>query len=99
MAAYLTVERMAVRPDPIPLGELRWSGPRPQRVIVLPAYRAAKTLVAVVGDIPAGQADRILLVDDARAAATVSLATALRLDVLTDQHTPAHAGNHQTCCP
>jgi len=72
IAAYLTVERMAVRPDPIPLGELRWSGPRPQRVIVLPAYRAAKTLVEVVGDIPAGQADRILLVDDASADATVS---------------------------
>src|SRR2546428_11119460 len=45
IAAYLTVERMAVRPDPIPLGDLRWSGPRPHRVIVLPAYRAAKTLV------------------------------------------------------
>ncbi len=84
-AVYLTVERMAVRPDPIPLGELRWSGPRPQRVIVLPAYRAAKTLVEVVGDIPAGQADRILLVDDASADATVSVATALRLDVIRHQ--------------
>src|SRR6266852_3322805 len=46
IAAYLTVERMAVRPDPIPLGDLRWSGPRPQRVIVLPAYRAAKEEVS-----------------------------------------------------
>src|SRR5260370_10151502 len=45
VAAYLTVERMAVRPDPIPLGELEWSGPRPRRVIVLPAYLAPNSLV------------------------------------------------------
>ena len=31
VAGYLVVERMAVRPDPIPLGELQWSGPRPRR--------------------------------------------------------------------
>ena len=97
IAAYLTVERMAVRPDPIPLGELRWSGPRPQRVIVLPAYRAAKTLAEVVGDIPAGQADRILLVDDASADATVSVATALRLDVIRHQHNLGYGGNQKTC--
>jgi len=95
IAAYLTVERMAVRPDPIPLGELRWSGPRPRRVIVLPAYRAAKTLV--VGDIPAGHADRILLVDDASADATVSVATALRLDVIRHQQNLGYGGNQKTC--
>jgi GT2 family glycosyltransferase len=97
IAAYLTVERMAVRPDPIPLGELRWSGPRPQRVIVLPAYRAAKTLVEVVDDIPAGQADRILLVDDASADATVSVATALHLDVIRHQQNLGYGGNQKTC--
>jgi GT2 family glycosyltransferase len=97
IAAYLTVERMAVRPDPIPLGELRWSGPRPQRVIVLPAYRAAKTLMEVVGDIPAGQADRILLVDDASADATVSVATALHLDVIRHQWNLGYGGNQKTC--
>ncbi|TMC99257.1 MAG: DUF2029 domain-containing protein [Chloroflexi bacterium] len=97
IAAYLTVERMAVRPDPIPLGELRWSGPRPRRVIVLPAYRAAKTLVEVVGDIPAGQADRILLVDDASKDATVSVATALRLDVIRHRRNLGYGGNQKTC--
>src|SRR5256714_5259311 len=85
IAAFLTLERMAVRPDPVPLGELHWSGPRPRRVIVLPAYRAAKTLVEVVGDIPQGHADRILLVDDASADATGSGATAPRLGVLRHQ--------------
>jgi GT2 family glycosyltransferase len=97
VAGYLTVERMAVRPDPIPLGELQWSGPRPRRVIVLPAYRAAKTLVEVVGDIPQGHADRILLVDDASADATVSVATALRLDVIRHRRNLGYGGNQKTC--
>ncbi|HUZ87999.1 MAG TPA: glycosyltransferase 87 family protein [Candidatus Baltobacterales bacterium] len=97
VAAYLTAERMAVRPEPIPLGELSWSGPRPRRVIVLPAYRAAKTLVEVVGDIPQGHADRILLVDDASADATVSVATALHLDVIRHQRNLGYGGNQKTC--
>ena len=97
IAAYLTIERMSVGPDPIPLGELRWSGPRPHRVIVLPAYRAAKTLVEVVGDIPQGQADRILLVDDASSDATVSVATALHLDVIRHQRNLGYGGNQKTC--
>jgi len=97
LASYLAVERMAVRPDPIPLGDLQWSGPRPRRVIVLPAYRAAKTLVEVVGDIPQGHADRILLVDDASADATVSVATALRLDVIRHKRNLGYGGNQKTC--
>ena len=97
LAVYLVVERMAVRPDPIPLGELSWSGPRPRRVIVLPAYRAAKTLMEVVGDIPPGHADRILLVDDASADSTVSVATALRLDVIRHKRNLGYGGNQKTC--
>ena len=97
IAAYLTIERMAVRPAPIPLGDLQWSGPRPRRVIVLPAYRAAKTLVEVVGDIPQGHADRILLVDDASKDATVSVATALRLDVIRHRQNLGYGGNQKTC--
>ena len=97
IAVYLTIERMAVRPDPIPLEELTWSGPRPHRVIVLPAYRAAKTLVEVVGDIPQGHADRILLVDDASADATVSVATALHLDVIRHKRNLGYGGNQKTC--
>lgn len=97
LAAYLAIERLAVRPDPIPLGELHWSGPRPRRVIVLPAYRAAKTLVEVVGDIPQGHADRILLVDDASADATVSVATALQLDVIRHKQNLGYGGNQKTC--
>jgi len=97
VAAFLTLERLAVRPDPLPLGEQRWQGPRPHRVIVLPAYRAAKTLAQVVGDIPKGHADRILLVDDASADATVSVATALHLDVIRHQRNLGYGGNQKTC--
>jgi hypothetical protein len=97
LAAYLTLERLAVRPDPIPLGEFKSGGPRPHRVIVLPAYRAAKTLMEVVGDIPAGHADRILLVDDASADATVSVATALSLDVIRHKQNLGYGGNQKTC--
>jgi len=97
LTVYLVSERMAVRPDPVPLADLAWSGPRPRRVIVLPAYRAAKTLVEVVGDIPQGHADRILLVDDASADATVSVATALRLDVIRHKRNLGYGGNQKTC--
>ena len=97
IATYITVERMSVRPEPIPLTELQWSGPRPRRVIVLPAYKAARTLHEVIGDIPAGHADRILLVDDASADATVSVATALHLDVIRHEKNLGYGGNQKTC--
>jgi GT2 family glycosyltransferase len=97
IAAFLTLERMAVRPEPVPLAEQRWQGPRPHRVIVLPAYRAAKTLAEVVGDIPKGHADRIVLVDDASADATVSVATALNLDVIRHARNLGYGGNQKTC--
>ena len=97
IAGYLTLERLAVRPDPIPLDEFTFGGPRPHRVIVLPAYRAAKTLKEVVGEIPAGHADRILLVDDASADATVSVAAALSLDVIRHKKNLGYGGNQKTC--
>jgi GT2 family glycosyltransferase len=97
LAGYLMLERMVVRPDPIPLGEITWSGPKPHRVIVLPAYRAAKTLSEVVAEIPQGHADRILLVDDASKDATVSVATALSLDVIRHKQNLGYGGNQKTC--
>jgi glycosyltransferase involved in cell wall biosynthesis len=66
-------------------------------VIVLPAYRAAKTLVEVIGEIPQGHADRILLVDDASSDATVSVATALKLDVIRHAQNLGYGGNQKTC--
>src|SRR5207247_10531102 len=40
---------------------------------------------------------RILLVDDGRAGATVSAATALRLDVIRHQRNLGYGGNQKTC--
>ena len=97
LAGYLMAERLAVRPEPVRLPQLDWSGPRPHRVIVLPAYRAARTLAEVVSEIPAGHADRILLVDDASRDATVSVATALRLDVIRHPQNLGYGGNQKTC--
>jgi glycosyltransferase involved in cell wall biosynthesis len=79
------------------VGDFSWSGPRPHRVIVLPAYRAAKTLSEVVAEIPQGHADRILLVDDASKDATVSVATALSLDVIRHKQNLGYGGNQKTC--
>jgi len=97
LGAYLVAERLAVRPQPVPLPELAWTGPRPRRVIVLPAYKAARTLGEVVAGIPRGQADRILLVDDASSDATVSVATALKLDVIRHPQNLGYGGNQKTC--
>ncbi len=97
LAGFLLVERLTVGPEPVPLGELQWSGPRPRRVIVLPAYKAARTLKQVVDGIPVGTADRILLVDDASGDATVSVARALRLDVIRHQLNLGYGGNQKTC--
>ncbi len=97
LAGVLLVERLLVGPEPVPLGDVEWSGPRPRRVIVLPAYRAARTVKEVVDGIPPGSADRILLVDDASADATVSVATALQLDVIRHERNLGYGGNQKTC--
>jgi hypothetical protein len=97
LAAYLVVERLAVRPDPVPLPEQPWHGPKPRRVIVLPAYNAARTLQAVVADIPATHADWVLLVDDASSDATVSVATEMHLNVIVHERNLGYGGNQKTC--
>jgi len=51
----------------------------------------------VVAGIPSGHADRILLVDDASSDATVSVATALKLDVIRHAQNLGYGGNQKTC--
>ncbi len=50
--------------------------------VVLPAYRAVSTIPAVTAEMPAGVADRALLVDDASGDDTAAVALAHGLDVL-----------------
>ncbi|MEA2270331.1 MAG: hypothetical protein QOC64_2941 [Solirubrobacteraceae bacterium] len=57
--------------------------------VVLPAYRATRTIPDVVGEMPVGAADRTLLVDDCSGDATADVALAHGLDVV--RH-PANRG-------
>lgn len=57
--------------------------------VVLPAYRATRTIPAVVEEMPAGVADRALLVDDASGDETSDMALEYGLEVL--RH-PANRG-------
>ena len=51
-------------------------------VVVMPAYRAGRTLEATVRDLPSGIVDDIVLVDDASDDDTVAIARSLGLTVL-----------------
>jgi len=66
-------------------------------VVVLPAYRAAKTLERTYRDIPRDVVDEVLLVDDASDDDTVTLA--LRLGIKTFRHPQnrGYGGNQKTC--
>lgn len=97
IAAYLWAERLAVRADPVPLGESSLSGARARRVVVLPAYRAEKTLRDVIEQIPPGEVDRILLVDDASSDRTAELALELGIDVIKHPRNLGYGGNQKTC--
>src|SRR5207253_1386856 len=61
VAGYLALERMAVRPDPIPLGELQWSGPRPRRVMLHPDGQYDPAIIPNLCQvIESGEADIVL---------------------------------------
>jgi glycosyltransferase involved in cell wall biosynthesis len=66
-------------------------------VIVMPAYNAARTLERTVADIPAGSADRIILVDDCSRDDTVAVATRLGLEVVRHERNLGYGGNQKTC--
>jgi hypothetical protein len=72
-------------------------GSRARRVVVLPAYHAEKTLRDVVAQIPRGEVDRILLVDDASSDRTAELAMELGIDVIQHPSNLGYGGNQKTC--
>jgi SAM-dependent methyltransferase len=72
--------RVAVRPAPEPLARDR--GGTASVHVVLPAYKAVRTIPAVVDQMPDDVADRALLVDDHSPDATTDVALAHGLDVL-----------------
>jgi hypothetical protein len=97
LALYLASERLSIGPEPLELGEITWSGPRPRRVVVLPAYGAEKTVRDVVAGIPRHEVDRILLVDDAGSDRTAEVALELGIDVIKHPRNLGYGGNQKTC--
>jgi hypothetical protein len=69
----------------------------PKVVITMPAYRAERTLVRTVADIPTGVADRLILVDDASPDNTAQLARDLGIDVYVHPSNLGYGGNQKTC--
>ncbi len=70
---------------------------RPRVVVIMPAYNAARTLVACVADVPRDLVDEIVLVDDASRDDTVAIARRLGLTVIVHPQNLGYGGNQKTC--
>ena len=66
-------------------------------VVVLPAYKAAKTLERTLADIPRDVVDELLLVDDASPDDTVSVAESLGITTIVHPKNRGYGGNQKTC--
>lgn len=66
-------------------------------IVVLPAYKAEKTLPITIRDIPKDVVDEIILVDDCSPDRTVEVAKELGLTVIEHQHNRGYGGNQKTC--
>ena len=70
----------------------------PRVVITLPAYRAERTLAKTVADIPAGDADELILVDDASPDRTADVARELGIRrVYVHPANRGYGANQKTC--
>jgi len=68
-----------------------------KKIIVLPAYNAAKTLEAAVAALPAGAFDEIILVDDFSSDGTYELAQRLGLTARRHPRNLGYGANQKTC--
>lgn len=66
-------------------------------VVVMPAYRAGRTLEATVRDLPKDVVDDVVLVDDASDDDTVAIARSLGLAVLLHPMNRGYGANQKTC--
>jgi glycosyltransferase involved in cell wall biosynthesis len=78
------------------------AAPRPRAredhvVVVLPAYNASRTLRQTFADIPGGEVDEFLLVDDASSDDTVAVARGLGIDVIAHDRNRGYGANQKTC--
>ena len=63
----------------------------------MPAYNAAKTLVATYNEIPLDIVDEVLLVDDASTDETSKIAEQLGIKVIVHANNLGYGGNQKTC--
>jgi len=66
-------------------------------VVVLPAYRAEKTLERTYRDIPMDVVDHVLLVDDASSDHTADVARQLGIETHVHPRNRGYGGNQKTC--
>jgi hypothetical protein len=66
-------------------------------LMIMPAYRAGRTLEATWRDLPRDIVDDIVVVDDASDDDTVPVARALGLDVILHPRNAGYGGNQKTC--
>ncbi len=65
--------------------------------VVMPAYNAAKTLLATYNEIPMDIVDEIILVDDASKDETSKIAKELGIKTVTHENNKGYGGNQKTC--
>jgi glycosyltransferase involved in cell wall biosynthesis len=70
---------------------------RSKRIVVMPAYNAAQTLVWTYAAIPQGEIDEVILVDDGSADDTAEVAQRLGLNVIVHPHNAGYGANQKTC--
>jgi glycosyltransferase involved in cell wall biosynthesis len=66
-------------------------------IVVLPAYKAEKTLERTVQAVPSGVVDEFILVDDFSPDATAEVARKLGLTTIVHQKNLGYGGNQKTC--
>jgi len=66
-------------------------------MVVMPAFRAAKTVEATWRGLPHDIVDRVLLVDDASHDETAEIARGLGIDVLLHETNKGYGANQKTC--
>jgi len=66
-------------------------------IVVMPAYKAGRTLEATWRDLPHDIVDQVVVVDDASDDDTVAVARALGLDVILHPHNMGYGANQKTC--
>ncbi len=66
-------------------------------IVVMPAYKAARTLERVYADIPHAAVDEIIVVDDCSPDDTAAVARRLPVTLIEHAHNTGYGGNQKTC--